>query len=127
MRNQQFKKCTFNTFLLFFRFFSYVNENHLFHRPTYSTFISLLNNYHYMTGTSEYQTSAEEAEVSSFLSQISQTRVMELTQQFLHSKGSSHISLLIEDLQTKVKMATVLLVWCIYILSKFPTHIAVAL
>ncbi|XP_052718660.1 uridylate-specific endoribonuclease D-like [Crassostrea angulata] len=69
------------------KFFDYVNEAHLFHKPTYSTFISLLNNYHYMTGTSEYQTSSEDTEVTSFLSQISQTNVIKLTQQFLHSKG----------------------------------------
>ncbi|XP_061162350.1 uridylate-specific endoribonuclease D-like [Saccostrea echinata] len=69
------------------RFFSYVNEGHLFHRPTYSTFISLLNNYHYRTGTSEYQTTTEDTEVSMFLSQISQTSVIKLAQQFLHSKG----------------------------------------
>nr|XP_022337183.1 poly(U)-specific endoribonuclease-C-like [Crassostrea virginica] len=69
------------------RFFSYVNEAQLFHKPTYSTFISLLNNYHYMTGTSEYQTTTEDAEVTSFLSQISQTNVIRLAQQFLHSKG----------------------------------------
>lgn len=83
----------FHCFFLFFfklnhlRFFDYVNEAHLFHKPTYSTFISLLNNYHYMTGTSEYQTSSEDTEVTSFLSQISQTNVIKLTQQFLHSKG----------------------------------------
>lgn len=82
----------FSLFLFFFklnhlRFFDYVNEANLFHKPTYSTFISLLNNYHYMTGTSEYQTSSEDTEVTSFLSQISQTNVIKLTQQFLHSKG----------------------------------------
>lgn len=83
----------FHCFFLFFfklnhlRFFDYVNEAHLFHKPTYSTFISLLNNYHYMTGTSEYQTTSEDTEVTSFLSQISQTNIIKLTQQFLHSKG----------------------------------------
>lgn len=92
-----FKKLRVKAFSLFFlfyffelnhlRFFDYVNEAYLFHKPTYSTFISLLNNYHYMTGTSEYQTSSEDTEVTSFLSQISQTNVIKLTQQFLHSKG----------------------------------------
>ena len=71
----------------FFSLFTYVNENYLYSRPTYQTFIDLLNNYHHATGTAEHVSPEEQAEEFRFIQEICKTSVMQKTQQFLHKKG----------------------------------------
>ncbi|XP_052089392.1 uridylate-specific endoribonuclease D-like [Mytilus californianus] len=69
------------------RLFSYVNENYLFHKPTYRTFLDLLDNYKNSVGTAEHVTNTEVAEELRFVNEICKTSIMQKTQQFLHKKG----------------------------------------
>eukprot|EP00062_Callorhinchus_milii_P027078 gi/632989955/ref/XP_007883924.1/ PREDICTED: poly(U)-specific endoribonuclease [Callorhinchus milii] len=68
------------------RFYSYVNEEVLFSRPTYAAFISLLNNYQWMTGEDEEFTPEQIMEQDNFLTAIMETPIMEELYSFLHSK-----------------------------------------
>ncbi|XP_033727514.1 poly(U)-specific endoribonuclease-like [Pecten maximus] len=69
------------------KLFQYVNENHLFTKPTYSAFIALLDNFDKNTAHSEHTTSAETAEIDRFITAVMQTSVMTETYRFLHEKG----------------------------------------
>ncbi|XP_069106452.1 uridylate-specific endoribonuclease-like [Argopecten irradians] len=69
------------------RLFQYVNENHLFTKPTYSAFIALLDNFDKNTAHSEHTTSTETAEIDRFITEVMRTSVMTETYQFLHGKG----------------------------------------
>ena len=72
---------------LFFRLFSYMNENGVFSSPTYSTFAAIFNNYIAQTGNTEHVSSAESAENEAFLSEIMKTQVMAKLHDFLRWKG----------------------------------------
>ncbi|KAK3088402.1 hypothetical protein FSP39_018729 [Pinctada imbricata] len=84
------------------RLFSHLDESHLFSRPTYSTLLALLNNYYRNLGTPEHQTYTEDAEVSSFLTEISKSQIMVEAHKFLYSKGlaSSSMTSFVRQLKT---------------------------
>ncbi|OWF50055.1 Poly(U)-specific endoribonuclease [Mizuhopecten yessoensis] len=69
------------------RLFHYVNENHLFTKPTYSAFIALLDNFDKNTAHSEHTSSTETAEIDRFITEVMKTSVMSETYRFLHGKG----------------------------------------
>ncbi|XP_072703414.1 uridylate-specific endoribonuclease C-like isoform X2 [Ciconia boyciana] len=69
------------------RLFSYVAEERLFSRPTFSRFLALLDNYEEVTGHNETVTAEEEEEEEAFLDAIFQTRVMATLTSFFLAKG----------------------------------------
>ncbi|XP_072856910.2 poly(U)-specific endoribonuclease-A isoform X1 [Pogona vitticeps] len=66
--------------------FHNVNEQRLKNTETYSTFISLLDNYETSTGIAELVTPEETAENNRFLDAVLKTHVMELAHQYLVGK-----------------------------------------
>ncbi|XP_028584595.2 poly(U)-specific endoribonuclease-like isoform X2 [Podarcis muralis] len=66
--------------------FCSVNEPRLKNTETYSTFISLLDNYETSTGMAELVTAEEIAENNRFLDAVLETDVMKLTHQYLVKK-----------------------------------------
>ncbi|KAG8585384.1 hypothetical protein GDO81_005007 [Engystomops pustulosus] len=66
--------------------YQYVNEE-IFERPTYKSFISLLDNYDRRTGTDETYTEDEAAEQDIFLKEMMKTNVMKELYKFFHKKG----------------------------------------
>ncbi|KAF7243823.1 Poly(U)-specific endoribonuclease [Varanus komodoensis] len=66
--------------------FSYVNQEKLFSKPTYVSFIKLLDNYHKRVGTEEDFTAEQLAEQDTFLEEVMKTEVMKDLYRFLHSK-----------------------------------------
>ncbi|XP_033004231.1 poly(U)-specific endoribonuclease-like [Lacerta agilis] len=66
--------------------FCSVNEQRLKNTETYSTFISLLDNYETSTGMAELVTAEEIAENNRFLDAVLETEVMKLTHQYLVKK-----------------------------------------
>lgn len=71
------------------RLFSYVNQEKLFSKPTYASFIKLLDNYHKSVGTGEEFTAEQLKEQDNFLSEVMKTEVMKVLYKFLHSKRKS--------------------------------------
>ncbi|XP_060081017.1 uridylate-specific endoribonuclease-like [Ylistrum balloti] len=69
------------------RLFQYVNENHLFTKPTYSAFIDLLDNFDRNTAHSEHTISTETTEIDRFITEVMKTTVMTETYRFLHGEG----------------------------------------
>ncbi|GAB0201391.1 uridylate-specific endoribonuclease C-like [Grus japonensis] len=69
------------------RLFSYVAEERLFSRPTFSRFLALLDNYEEVTGHDETVTAKEEKEEEAFLDAVFQTRVMATLTSFFLAKG----------------------------------------
>uniref|UniRef100_A0A8C5RTY5 Uridylate-specific endoribonuclease n=1 Tax=Laticauda laticaudata TaxID=8630 RepID=A0A8C5RTY5_LATLA len=67
--------------------FSYVNHEKLFSRPTYASFIKLLDNYNAYVGTEEEFTKEQMKEQDIFLQEIMKTEVMKELYTFLHSKN----------------------------------------
>ncbi|XP_063150036.1 uridylate-specific endoribonuclease isoform X1 [Candoia aspera] len=67
--------------------FTYVNHEKLFSRPTYASFIKLLDNYHAKVGTEEKFTKEQMKEQDIFLQEIMKTKVMKELYKFLHSKN----------------------------------------
>ncbi|XP_060619799.2 uridylate-specific endoribonuclease [Anolis sagrei] len=67
--------------------FKYVNQEKLFSKPTYASFIKLLNNYHRKVGTGEEFTADQLKEQDNFLQEIMKTKVMKELYSFLHSKN----------------------------------------
>uniref|UniRef100_A0A8D0BEU4 Uridylate-specific endoribonuclease n=1 Tax=Salvator merianae TaxID=96440 RepID=A0A8D0BEU4_SALMN len=67
--------------------FSYVNEEKLFSKPTYASFIKLLDNYHKKIGTGEEFTPEQLKEQDAFLAVIMKTDLMKELYKFLHSKN----------------------------------------
>ena len=70
-----------------FRLFTYVNEQQVFGKPTYISFLSLLDNYNVNIGQTESLTEAELAEIDAFLDAILATQVMSLAFNFLRENG----------------------------------------
>ncbi|XP_070592170.1 uridylate-specific endoribonuclease [Erythrolamprus reginae] len=68
------------------KLFSYVNHDKLFSRPTYASFIKLLDNYNAHVGTGEKFTKEQMKEQDVFLQEIMKTEVMKELYTFLHSK-----------------------------------------
>lgn len=68
------------------RLYTYVNEG-LFSKPTYASFIKLLDNYHRQTGTGEKMTAQQQAEQDTFLQEAMNTALMKELYGFLHQKG----------------------------------------
>ncbi|XP_073519273.1 uridylate-specific endoribonuclease [Phyllobates terribilis] len=66
--------------------YQFVNEN-IFKRPTYKSFIALLNNYDRKTGTDETFTEEEIEEQNIFIQEILKTKVMKELFNFFHKKG----------------------------------------
>ncbi|KAG8129674.1 hypothetical protein E2320_016359 [Naja naja] len=66
--------------------FSYVNHEKLFSKPTYASFIKLLDNYNAHVGTEEKFTKEQMKEQDIFLQEIMKTEVMKELYTFLHSK-----------------------------------------
>ncbi|NXN21473.1 ENDUC protein, partial [Nycticryphes semicollaris] len=69
------------------RLFSYVAEERLFSRPTFSRFLALLDNYEEVTGHQEKVTAQEREEEEAFLDAIFQTPVMATLTSFFLTKG----------------------------------------
>ncbi|XP_062975005.1 uridylate-specific endoribonuclease [Elgaria multicarinata webbii] len=67
--------------------FDYVNEEKLFSKPTYASFIKLLDNYHKEVGTEEDFNTEQLAEQDTFLEEIMKTEVMKDLYRFLQSKN----------------------------------------
>nr|XP_060634170.1 poly(U)-specific endoribonuclease-A-like isoform X2 [Anolis sagrei ordinatus] len=67
--------------------FCNVNEQRLKNTKTYSTFVSLLDNYETSTGMAEMVTSEEIAENNSFLDAVLETKVMKIAHQYLVGKN----------------------------------------
>eukprot|EP00980_Cylindrotheca_fusiformis_P008574 scaffold1820_cov129-Cylindrotheca_fusiformis.AAC.15 len=65
--------------------FTYVDKSAL-RRPTYRTFMDLLDNYKSQTGTAERVTSSEKKENWDFLNAIMETAPMQFCHKYLHSK-----------------------------------------
>jgi poly(U)-specific endoribonuclease len=63
--------------------FSFVDERQAMKRPTYQTFLALLNNYEPQTGETEHISSVERREMDAFLSAIMQTAPMQYCHQYL--------------------------------------------
>lgn len=59
----------------------------LLQRPIYKAFVDMLDNYILNTGTADDLTSAEWAEIDTFISLIKDTSVIEKCRAFLESKG----------------------------------------
>ncbi|XP_064597523.1 uridylate-specific endoribonuclease-like [Liolophura sinensis] len=68
-------------------YFTHVNEAVLFSRPTYSHFISLLDNYDHSVDATEYLSEHQWHETDRFLDVALDTDVMRETEKFLRSKG----------------------------------------
>uniref|UniRef100_A0A7M4E8Z0 Uridylate-specific endoribonuclease n=1 Tax=Crocodylus porosus TaxID=8502 RepID=A0A7M4E8Z0_CROPO len=66
--------------------YTHVNER-LFSKPTYASFIKLLDNYHRQTGTGEKMTAQQQAEQDTFLREAMNTALMKELYGFLHQKG----------------------------------------
>ncbi|KAM4700919.1 uridylate-specific endoribonuclease isoform 2-T2 [Discoglossus pictus] len=69
--------------------YKFVNEK-LFSRPTYATFIKLMDNYDRKTGTDESYTADEIKEQEAFLQEIMKTKLMKELYHFFHHKGLYH-------------------------------------
>lgn len=69
--------------------FSYVNPSILQQRPTYRTFVALLDNYTPHTGQQEEVTRAEEDEIKAFLHAVMQTKPMQFCHHYCHKKKDS--------------------------------------
>ncbi|XP_014814993.1 PREDICTED: poly(U)-specific endoribonuclease-C-like, partial [Calidris pugnax] len=69
------------------RLFSYVAEERLFSRPTFSRFLALLDNYEEATGHQETVTAQEMEEEEAFLDAVFQTPVMATLTSFFLDKG----------------------------------------
>ncbi|XP_013408427.1 poly(U)-specific endoribonuclease-like [Lingula anatina] len=69
------------------RLFNYVNEASLLQSPSYSLFLSLLDNYNPYTGQSETLSGDELAEIGQYLDYILTTPVMVTLKTFLKQKG----------------------------------------
>ncbi|XP_009081518.1 PREDICTED: poly(U)-specific endoribonuclease-like, partial [Acanthisitta chloris] len=65
--------------------YKYVNEE-LFSKPTYSSFIKLLDNYQRATGREEEVTAEELQEQENFLKEVMKTEVMKKLSAFLQGK-----------------------------------------
>lgn len=68
------------------RLYKYVNEK-LFSKPTYSSFIKLLDNYQRATGREEEVTAEELREQDNFLKEVMKTELMKKLFTFLHEKS----------------------------------------
>lgn len=68
------------------RLYKYVNEK-LFSKPTYSSFIKLLDNYQRATGREEEVTAEELREQDNFLKEVMKTELMKKLFAFLHEKS----------------------------------------
>ncbi|NXS10222.1 ENDOU endoribonuclease, partial [Neodrepanis coruscans] len=66
--------------------YKYVNEE-LFSKPTYSSFIKLLDNYQRATGREEEVTAEELREQENFLERVMETQLMKRLFTFLHEKN----------------------------------------
>ncbi|KAL8164087.1 UNVERIFIED_CONTAM: hypothetical protein K2H54_045646 [Gekko kuhli] len=69
------------------RLFSSVKEEKLFSKPTYASFIKLLNNYQKKVGKEEDFTAEQLKEQDHFLEEIMKTEVMKELYRFLHDKN----------------------------------------
>ncbi|XP_066468895.1 uridylate-specific endoribonuclease [Tiliqua scincoides] len=67
--------------------FTYVNEEKLFSKPTYASFIKLLDNYQKRVGTGEEFTAEQLQEQDTFLEMVMKTEVMKQLYKFLHRKN----------------------------------------
>jgi len=68
--------------------FTYVDTKHLFNRPTYTTFIALLDNYNAQCGFTEKVTSTETKEIWAFLNAIMQTGPMQFCHKYCCANNS---------------------------------------
>lgn len=76
---------------LFFSLFTYLQEENVFLKPTYSTFLALLDNYTPSTSVAESQDAAEWIEIDAFLDAILATDVMNHLYNFLVEHGDYYI------------------------------------
>lgn len=76
---------------LFFSLFTYLQEENVFLKPTYSTFLALLDNYTPSTSVTESQDAAEWIEIDAFLDAILATDVMNHLYNFLVEHGDYYI------------------------------------
>lgn len=77
-----------HTACFYSRLYSYLDEGTLFSKPTYAAFLALLDNYNWMTGTTESFTSQQLAEQDTFLKEtMSNTEVGKELFAFLYTKG----------------------------------------
>ncbi|CAH8827057.1 unnamed protein product [Trichobilharzia szidati] len=81
--------------------FDYVNEASLLKRPTFSSFISLLDNYNPTVGVHETVTPQHSKEEDNFIKELLKTKVMKMTYEFLLKKGK--ISGTIDDFGKQLK------------------------
>lgn len=72
------------------RLYAYVNEK-LFSKPTYASFIRLLDNYQRATGREEEVTAEELQEQNVFLREVMKTELMKKLFAFLHQKSERWI------------------------------------
>jgi len=77
-------------------FFSYVDPA-AFRRPTYKTFIALLDNYEPQTGATEKVTRAEQHEMDAFLTAVMQTKPMQFCHKYCKHKKPSEIPSSLQD------------------------------
>ena len=70
--------------------FASVDKN-VFQRPTYKTFVALLDNYDAEVGKEENLSNAERQEISSFLDAILQTAPMQFCHKYCHAKNPSGV------------------------------------
>lgn len=75
---------------LYFSLFTYLQEENVFLKPTYSTFLALLDNYTPSTSVTESQDAAEWVEIDAFLDAILATDVMNHLYNFLVEHGDYH-------------------------------------
>lgn len=66
-------------------------DNTIFQRPTYKTFVALLDNYSAECGEAENLSNAERMEISAFLSAILQTAPMQFCHKYCHAKNPSGV------------------------------------
>ena len=66
-------------------------DNSIFERPTYKSFVALLDNYSAECGTVETVSNAERMEISTFLSAILHTAPMQFCHKYCHAKDPDNV------------------------------------
>jgi len=65
-------------------------DRHLFQRPTYKSFVALLDNYNAETGEAEYMSNTERQEIHTFLKAIMQTPCMQFCHKYCIANASNY-------------------------------------
>lgn len=111
------------SFFSAFSFFSYLNENALFSKPTYAALLSVLDNYNRMTGQAENFSSQQVAEQDKFVREtMSNTQLGRELFAFLYNKGKTFLCMIFHlhassaILEGRVRLSSCVFNVCVYIL-----------